>query len=588
MGVGLPPLEFTECVYDSPYFRENLHKHEKELENTSQQIKRLIKEVKDLITAAKQLSIAQRTFSKSLQGFSFECIGDSQTDDELIISSSLREFGRLIAAIEEERDRMLKTAYDQVVVPLESFRKKHIGGVKEGKKKFDKQTAKFCQSQERYLNLSTKKQDNVLQEADASLDMAERHFCQASMEYVFLLQEVQERKKFEFVETLLSFMFGWLTFYHQGHEVSEDHKKYMQDLQLRIQKTRENFDETRNQTQSLKTKMLEVRQQAHEEPGRLSKGCKREGYLFLQEKKAFGTTWIKYYCTYDKNNKEFTMLPYNQLTSKMVPSAEKMVLSTCVRRMSESIEKRFCFDIQMEGKQTTYTFQALSEDDRKAWMDIMDGREPTYINSGKVQKCEERVLDETGINFVNRCIEVLDNRGLEEQGLYRIVGVASKVNKLLTMGLDRRKSDRLPNMDDPLEWETKTITSALKSYLRNLPEPLMTYRYHNGFIAAAKQETRHLRINDVHTLIHRLPQQNFEILEILINHLTKVAAKSDKNLMTVGNLSVCFGPTLLRPEEETVASIMDLKFYNVVVEILIENYETIFKSKPEKVCDIPI
>lgn len=86
---------------------------------------------------------------------------------------------------------------------------------------------------------------------------------------------------------------------------------------------------------------------------------------------------------------------------------------------------------------------------------------------------------------MNRCIEVLENRGLEEQGLYRIVGVASKVNKLLTMGLDRRKSDKLPNMDDPLEWETKTITSALKSYLRNLPEPLMTYRYHNGFIAAA-------------------------------------------------------------------------------------------------------
>lgn len=54
MVVGLPPLEFTECMTDSPYFRENLHKHEKELENTSQQIKRLIKEVKDLIGAAKR------------------------------------------------------------------------------------------------------------------------------------------------------------------------------------------------------------------------------------------------------------------------------------------------------------------------------------------------------------------------------------------------------------------------------------------------------------------------------------------------------------------------------------------------------
>ena len=53
MGVGLKPLEFTDCLTDSPYFRENLHYHERELEKTSQQIKRLIKEVKDLLSAAK-------------------------------------------------------------------------------------------------------------------------------------------------------------------------------------------------------------------------------------------------------------------------------------------------------------------------------------------------------------------------------------------------------------------------------------------------------------------------------------------------------------------------------------------------------
>lgn len=53
--------------------------------------------------------------------------------------------------------------------------------------------------------------------------------------------------------------------------------------------------------------------------------------------------------------------------------------------------------------------------------------------------------------------------------------------------------------------------------------------------------------------------------------------------MTVNNLGVCFGPTLLRPEEETVASIMDLKFYNIVVDILIENYEKIFNSEPETI-----
>ena len=37
-------------------------------------------------------------------------------------------------------------------------------------------------------------------QADASLEMERKHFYQESMKYVLLLQAVQERKKFEFVE----------------------------------------------------------------------------------------------------------------------------------------------------------------------------------------------------------------------------------------------------------------------------------------------------------------------------------------------------------------------------------------------------
>lgn len=54
-----------------------------------------------------------------------------------------------------------------------------------------------------------------------------------------------------------------------------------------------------------------------------------------------------------------------------------------------------------------------------------------------------------------------------------------------------------------------------------------------------------------------------------------VAAHSKQNLMTVANLGVVFGPTLMRPQEETVAAIMDLKFQNIVVEILIEHHEKV-------------
>ncbi len=57
--------------------------------------------------------------------------------------------------------------------------------------------------------------------------------------------------------------------------------------------------------------------------------------------------------------------------------------------------------------------------------------------------------------------------------------------------------------------------------------------------------------------------------------LDRVASYCPTNLMTVSNLGVCFGPTLMRPEEETIAAIMDIKFCNIVVEILIEYHEKV-------------
>ena len=72
------------------------------------------------------------------------------------------------------------------------------------KKKFDKESTKFYQSQEKHLSMSCKKDDNTLKEADADLQLQRRHFIQASLRYVKAIQEVHERKKFEFVETVRS------------------------------------------------------------------------------------------------------------------------------------------------------------------------------------------------------------------------------------------------------------------------------------------------------------------------------------------------------------------------------------------------
>ncbi|KAM8720730.1 hypothetical protein ACLKA7_006725 [Drosophila subpalustris] len=533
-----------------------------------------------LSTRMKQLAIL-------LNDFNFECIGTAQTDDENVICESLKRFGAIIGTIEDEREKMLTLADKHIIESLEDFRKKQIGGVKENKKKFDKKTEKFCQSQERFLNMSTKKPENTIQEADASLGMHEREYIQESLSYVLRIQEVQERIKFEFVEILLAFISGWLVFYHTAHEQAEDHRDYLQDLRHKVQKTRENFEEAREKVTELKTKYMEKRTKSEEI-------FTKRGYLFLMEKSSllkisllepFKATWTKYYCTFKKQKREFTMLQFNQMNHSFTrPEAredEKLTLFSCQRRASE-FEKRFCFDLTFKEKPgIVYTFQALSEKDHRSWLSAMDGTEPTYLAPGKMKANEAYQLDETGFMFVRRCIQVLESRGLEDEGIYRKSGVGTKINKLLALGMERKETEDV-FIDDKYRdlMESNTIASALKMYLRNLNEPLMTYHYHSGFIEAAKKESLNQRVNEVHKLVYKLPQPNFEMLDMVIRHLTEVSRKYEKNKMSVFNLGVVFGPTLLRPLEETVAAILDIKFNNIVINILIENYERIFKNDP--------
>ncbi|XP_034655739.1 rho GTPase-activating protein 26 isoform X2 [Drosophila subobscura] len=582
---GLEPLEFEECIVDSPEFRDNLNKHEKELDHTSHQIKRIIKEVKDLMSAAKVLSTRMKQLAILLNDFNFECIGTAQTDDENVICESLKRFGAIIGNIEDEREKMLTLADKHIIESLEDFRKKQIGGVKENKKKFDKKTEKFCQSQERFLNMSTKKPENTIQEADASLGMHEREYIQESLSYVLRIQEVQERIKFEFVEILLAFISGWLVFYHTAHEQAEDHRDYLQDLRHKVQKTRENFEEAREKVTELKTKYMEKRTKPEEI-------FTKRGYLFLMEKKPFKAAWTKYYCTFKKQKREFTMLQFNQMNHNFTkPEAredEKLTLFSCQRRASE-FEKRFCFDLTFKEKPgIVYTFQALSEKDYRSWLSAMDGTEPTFMAPGKIKANEAYQLDETGFIFVRRCINVLESRGLEDEGIYRKSGVGTKISKLLALGMSRKDTEDVFIEEKYRElMESNTIASALKMYLRNLSEPLMTYHYHTHFIEAAKQEGLHQRINEVHKLVYKLPQPNFEMLDMVIKHLTEVSRKYDKNKMSVFNLGVVFGPTLLRPLEETVAAILDIKFNNIVINILIDNYERIFRNDPSSDVIVP-
>uniref|UniRef100_A0A3B5AK58 Rho GTPase-activating protein 42 n=1 Tax=Stegastes partitus TaxID=144197 RepID=A0A3B5AK58_9TELE len=517
------------------------------------------------------LSAAVQKFSQSLQEFQFECIGDAETDDEVNIAQSFKEFSQLLNTVEEERRRLIQNADDVLITPLEKFRKEQIGAAKDGKKKFDKETEKYYSTLERHLNLSSKKKEAYLQEADTQIDKERQLFYDASLEYVFKIQEVQEKKKFEFVEPLLAFLQGLFTFYHEGYELAHEFEPYKQQLQFNLQNTRNNFVSTKQEVEKL-MKRIRSADQDYKPPGQWT----MEGFLYVQEKRPLGCTWIRHYCTYDKGNKTFSMSnTENKSSGKqngVVPNQPEMFkLKSCIRRKTDSIDKRFCFDIEVVERHGVMTLQALSESNRRLWLEAMDGKEP--------------VRNSAGFNFVRKCIDLVEMRGINTMGLYRIGGVNSKVQKLMTTVF----SSKAPvDMDlDPETWDNKTITSGLKNYLRCLSEPLMTFKFHKDFIMAVKSDDQNYRVCAVHALVHKLPERNKEMLELLIKHLVTVSAQNQHNLMTVSNLGVIFGPTLMRSQEETVAAMMNIKFQNIVVEILIENFNKIFYQPPDPNVPLP-
>ncbi|CAE6509538.1 unnamed protein product [Rhizoctonia solani] len=86
---------------------------------------------------------------------------------------------------------------------------------------------------------------------------------------------------------------------------------------------------------------------------------------------------------------------------------------------------------------------------------------------------------------LTKCVEAIEKYGLDSVGIYRLSGTTSKVRELRA-ALDRD----LDNVDlDSNEWhaDINNLTSVLKMWFRELPEPLMTWELYSSFIEGARE-----------------------------------------------------------------------------------------------------
>ncbi|XP_077959038.1 rho GTPase-activating protein 44 isoform X23 [Gasterosteus aculeatus] len=179
---------------------------------------------------------------------------------------------------------------------------------------------------------------------------------------------------------------------------------------------------------------------------------------------------------------------------------------------------------------------------------------------------------------IEACVTMLLECGMEEEGLFRVAPSASKLKKLKA-SLDCGVLDVQEYSADP-----HAIAGALKSYLRELPEPLMTYELYEDWIQASNIQDQDQRLQALLNACEKLPIANNNNFKYLIKFLSKLTEYQDFNKMTPGNIAIVLGPNLLWMRDEgNITEMMTTVSLQIVgiIEPIIQHADWFFPGEIE-------
>ncbi|XP_037696462.1 LOW QUALITY PROTEIN: arf-GAP with Rho-GAP domain, ANK repeat and PH domain-containing protein 1 [Choloepus didactylus] len=173
--------------------------------------------------------------------------------------------------------------------------------------------------------------------------------------------------------------------------------------------------------------------------------------------------------------------------------------------------------------------------------------------------------------IVYRCVDYITQCGLTSEGIYRKCGQTSKTQRLLESLRQDARSVRLKEGEQHVD----DVSSALKRFLRDLPDGLFTRAQRLNWLEASEIEDEEKKVSRYQELLACLPPVNRATVKALISHLYCVQCFSDTNQMNTHNLAIVFGPTLFQTDGQDYKA-------GRVVEDLIGHYVVVFSVDEEE------
>lgn len=133
---------------------------------------------------------------------------------------------------------------------------------------------------------------------------------------------------------------------------------------------------------------------------------------------------------------------------------------------------------------------------------------------------------------VEFCVQKVEENGLNILGIYRISGQKLTINKMSA------QMDKGNYVFENGEDDIHNVTSLLKKFFKELPDPLIPDSMYKNFLACARIADQEEQLASLKDLVFHLPTAHYHTLRFLIRHLNQVIAHSKEN--KVHNLPLRF------------------------------------------------
>eukprot|EP00056_Hartaetosiga_gracilis_P013336 m.220209 g.220209 ORF g.220209 m.220209 type:complete len:1370 (+) comp13829_c1_seq2:102-4211(+) len=181
------------------------------------------------------------------------------------------------------------------------------------------------------------------------------------------------------------------------------------------------------------------------------------------------------------------------------------------------------------------------------------------------------------------CIKSLRECGMDVEGIFRVPGSQAQVEEI-QRGFETGRDPFFRGTPDHIQ--PFAVAGVLKLYLRMLGDSVMTHEHYRKFVEVASLPDHTMRMETLRHCIHTyLPHANLMLLRTLLPFLKEIS-EIKENKMSVANIAVVFGPTLMpAPKDDTTAMVRNAAAINSIVSMMIDYHEWLLRSDEDNDSD---